>query len=145
MKFIWFKKEQDSKNWEQAMKLRIQVFCTEQEVDESLEIDEIDDTAWHLLGFENDDLIGVGRIFQREGNTYGLGRLAIDIKHRGKKLSAPLVQEMIKKIKELGGDEIIIHAQAYIQKMYANHGFALTTGEVFDEDGIDHIEMVYKY
>ncbi|AXK51052.1 GNAT family N-acetyltransferase [Spiroplasma alleghenense] len=144
MKYIWFKKNENSHAWEKAKELRIQVFCVEQEVDTSLEIDETDETAWHLLVEENDEVIGVGRIFVRKQKLYGLGRLAINIKHRGKGLSAPIIKEMIEKVKELNGEEILIHAQAYIQKMYEKNGFKVTTGEVFDEDGIDHIEMIYK-
>ncbi|AHI53676.1 acetyltransferase, GNAT family protein [Spiroplasma sabaudiense Ar-1343] len=144
MNYIWFKKNENKDYWEIAKKIRIEVFCVEQAVDEVFEIDEIDENAWHLIVESDNQFIGVGRVFQRSENQWGLGRLAISKDYRGQGLSEPIIKEMVDKITQLGGQEILIHAQAYIQKIYQNFGFSTTTGVVFKEDGIDHIEMKYQ-
>jgi ElaA protein len=39
---------------------------------------------------------------------------------------------------------IKIGAQYYLKKFYATFGF-VQTGEIYDEDGIDHIHMIFNY
>jgi len=53
-----------------------------------------------------------------------------------------LMKESIKKCYELFGEgSIKIGAQLYLKKFYESLGF-IQTGDVYDEDGIDHIEMM---
>ncbi len=44
---------------------------------------------------------------------------------------------------DIGEDAIRISAQAYLLKFYEGFGFK-TTSAVYLEDGIEHIEMLYK-
>jgi len=64
--------------------------------------------------------------------------------YRKKGLSLEMVKRAIDYIlDDIGEDAIRISAQAYLLKFYEGFGFEKTS-DVYLEDGIEHIEMLYK-
>jgi ElaA protein len=63
---------------------------------------------------------------------------------RGEGVGKLLMEESIRQLQNLWGNvPIKIGAQLYLKKFYESLGFE-QCGDVYDEDGIDHIPMVRK-
>ncbi len=131
----------------QALAIREIVFIEEQHVPESMERDEEDATAYHLMAFRAGHAIGTGRLVDLpappEGETgkWGrVGRMAVLQAERkggvGSKLLAALEAESRRR--EHHG--IMLHAQLTAMDFYKRHGYQ-PHGAVFDEAGMPHLEM----
>ena len=71
-----------------------------------------------------------------------IGRVVTSPEARGGGLGRALMLEGIRQTDELfPGTSIFLSAQTYLINFYQSLGF-VTDGEPFDEDGIEHIEMV---
>lgn len=125
----------------QAYALRKLVFVQEQQVPEEMELDEFDATALHGVAQIDGKVVGVLRLLV-EDNKGHLGRLAVSKELRGQGIGQQLVILTEAKAKELNLSEIYFHAQTHAMPFYEKLGYQ-TRGEVFDEAGIEHIEM-YK-
>jgi predicted GNAT family N-acyltransferase len=125
----------------QAYALRKLVFVQEQQVPEELELDEFDATALHGVAQMDGKVVGVLRLLVEDKKGH-LGRLAVSKALRGQGIGQQLVILTEAKAKELKLSEIYFHAQTHAMRFYEKLGYQ-TRGEVFDEAGIEHIEM-YK-
>lgn len=126
------------------MKLRQEVFIVEQNCP-YLDADGKDLFGHHLMGIdENNELHCYTRLLP-EGISYegfsSIGRVINSSAVRGKGYGKELMQQSIKKIKELHPSyPIKIGAQAYLKKFYESLGF-VDIGIPYMEDGIPHIIM----
>ena len=119
--------------------LRSEVFILEQDCVYQ-DIDNKDQKAMHLLGFDKDLLVAYSRLFKPGDyfDQYSFGRAVVKKSHRGLGLGDELVK---RSIKELGEQtEMKISAQYHLEKLYQNNGF-VSIGETYLEDGIPHIAM----
>ncbi|GAA6002638.1 hypothetical protein JCM10207_007605 [Rhodosporidiobolus poonsookiae] len=147
--------------YERALAIRIAVFCAEQkfsledEYDPPVEVDKV--TTDHLLmtcvhpdGTEED--AGVIRWWPKTPSTGKLGRLCVLQKFRGGGSGRNLVLALEDHLRQrkghagkaMQGQEsvtIIVHSQAYAEGFYAKLGYQVE-GEMFLEDGADHIKLV---
>ena len=127
-----------------ALQLRQQVFCVEQDC-AYLDLDDLDQGAVHILCWQGERLLAYQRCLA-PGACYlesALGRIVVSSQARGRQLGRALVQRGINhNLQRWSGQGIRINAQAYLQAFYLDLGF-VTAGDVFDEDGIPHIQMVY--
>ncbi len=128
--------------------LRQQIFVVEQNCPYS-DMDNLDQNAWHLSGYipdssENGELVTYARILA-PGVSYSepaIGRIVTAAKWRGHYFGVALMHQAIAKVGELFGQrDIRIGAQTYLTDWYARFGF-VPVGEPYDEDGIEHIQMV---
>jgi len=77
-------------------------------------------------------------------NEVSIGRVLVDSKHRGKGLAREMLLKAIDYIEEhLKEKEIRISAQEYLMDFYKSVGFIINS-DGYLEDGIPHIEMLYK-
>jgi len=108
------------------------------------EADGIDDRAWHLLGWQGDQLVAYARIVQ-PGAKFAepsIGRIITTSAGRGKGFGMALMNESIKRTQELyPGKNISLSAQLYLEKFYNKFGF-VRFSDIYDEDGIPHIDML---
>jgi ElaA protein len=127
------------------LRLRSEVFVVEQNC-VFLDQDDKDQQCYHLLVFADTELAAYSRLVPA-GLSYpevSIGRVITSPAYRGKGLGRVVMELAIKNCNELFGPvEIRIGAQTYAQQFYASLGF-LPEGDVYDEDGIEHIEMVRK-
>ena len=128
------------------MVLRQEVFVVEQNCP-YLDADGKDEASYHLLGYENGEIIAYTRLTPK-GITYpkhpSIGRVLTTKKARGKGLGNLLMEESIAYCEKIFGEEAIkISAQCYLLKFYNALGFE-TIGEEYLEDGIPHISMICK-
>ena len=124
------------------LNLRQKVFVLEQDCP-YIDADYSDQDAFHLLGYKDNDLIAYLRAFKPgikyEGSS--LGRIVTEINSRGLGVGKKIIKEGVKFLKkEYPDNEIIISAQHRLEDFYIDLGFT-SRGEVYLEDGIDHIQM----
>jgi len=127
------------------LRLRSEVFVVEQNC-VFLDQDNKDQQRHHLLLFSEDHLVGYSRLVPA-GLSYlemAIGRVVTAPSIRGKGMGKILMELSIQHCRSLFGPEHIrIGAQTYALAFYEGLGF-VAEGNVYDEDGIEHIEMVRK-
>lgn len=125
------------------LRLRNEVFVVEQNC-VFQDADNKDQQSFHLMGWKEDHLAAYSRIVPK-GVTFpynSIGRVLTSPLSRRGGFGRALMQKSIEVCEELFGcGTIKIGAQLYLKKFYENFGF-VQTGDVYDEDGIDHIHML---
>lgn len=125
------------------LRLRNEVFVVEQTCIFQ-DADNMDQHCYHLMGWVGNDLAAYTRLVPKgvAYNYISIGRVVTSPKYRGRAFGKALMLKSIAKCNELFGVETIkIGAQLYLKKFYESLGF-VQAGEVYDEDGIDHIHML---
>ncbi len=124
---------------------RINVFIVEQNCIYH-DCDGKDYKAWHLQAREGSRLAGYLRILP-PGVSYteaSIGRVLVAKDFRRRGLGRTLMNQAIDYIlTEMKEKKIRISGQAYLEKFYTGLGFQRVS-DVYLEDGIPHIEMLYK-
>lgn len=125
---------------QQALEIRQKVFVEEQGFQD--EFDDIDSTAIHFVLFDDSDIpIATCRVFKDViKNSYILGRLAVLKEYRGKNMGSFIVEKAEEYVKQLGGEQIKLHAQCRITDFYNKSGYT-AFGEVEDIESCPHIWM----
>ena len=124
------------------LNLRQKVFVLEQDCP-YIDADYSDQDAFHLLAYEDNNLIAYLRAFKPgikyEGSS--LGRIVTEINSRGLGIGKKITIEGVNFLKkEYPNNEIVISAQHRLKEFYIDLGFT-PRGEVYLEDDIDHIQM----
>jgi YbgC/YbaW family acyl-CoA thioester hydrolase len=124
--------------------LRTEVFVHEQEIPAELEWDDLDETAWHAVVVNKlGQAVATGRLLQPKPHVAQIGRMAVSKPLRGGHLGQMVVESFIEAARKRGDHEIILHAQCSAEGFYRRLGFK-SHGDIFDDAGIDHIEMTIK-
>ena len=127
-----------------AAALRHEVFVDEQDVPVELELDEFDTQALHAVVINKlGQGVATGRLLQVQTHVSKIGRMAVSKPLRGGNLGRKLVEAFIEVARQRGDHEVILHAQCSAEGFYRKLGFK-AHGDVFDDAGIDHIEMTLK-
>ena len=126
--------------------LRQEIFVVEQ-VCPYLDADGKDLKSWHVLGYQDNDLVAYTRILPR-GVSYkdavSIGRVATSQKVRRKGLGKELTKITLDWTEKLfPSQRIRISAQTYLIKFYQAFDFQVL-GEEYLEDDIPHIQMVIE-
>ena len=128
------------------MRLRSEVFVVEQNC-VFLDADNKDIYCHHLMLFDHKQLIAYARLVPPgiSYNEMSVGRVVTAKEARNKGAARQLMPLAVEYCRKIFGDgPIRIGAQYYLEKFYTEIGFT-ATGDVYDEDGIEHIEMImYK-
>jgi ElaA protein len=126
----------------QILRLRSEVFVVEQNC-VFLDADNIDIGCSHLMIAEK-ILLGTTRLVP-PGLTFAemsIGRVATHPSARGSGIGKMLMEKSLQYLyDQYGAAPVKIGAQLYLKKFYGSFGF-VQSGDVYDEDGIDHIEMI---
>jgi ElaA protein len=128
----------------EILALRSRVFVVEQQCI-FLDMDGLDKEAFHLAGYADGKLVASTRILAA-GIAYpgypSIGRVVTAPEARGKGYGYDLMKESLKRLYELYGEvPVKIGAQLYLKRFYETLGF-LQSGDMYLEDGIEHIPMV---
>ena len=125
------------------LRLRSEVFVVEQNC-AFLDADNKDQACYHLMGFTNNVLVAYTRIVPA-GVTFtqaSIGRVVTSPRIRRDGVGKQLMNQRIDETNNLFGKRSIkIGAQLYLKSFYESLGF-VQSGEIYDEDGIDHIHMI---
>jgi predicted GNAT family N-acyltransferase len=130
-----------------ALAVRYDVFVTEQNVPEDLELDEHDETADHFVAYDDELPVGAGRLVVEPpgfaaadpalGPVAHLGRLAVRPDARGTALGVALVRAIEDRAAERGLRVVALSAQTHALGFYERLGYA-AYGEEFDDAGLPH-------
>lgn len=126
------------------LRLRSDIFVVEQNC-VFLDLDNKDQKCFHIMGWDGNNLVASTRLVPL-GVSYpdyhSIGRVVNRSDYRGLGLGKELMDYSIEKCMQLFGDgPIKIGAQLYLKKFYESLGF-VQSSDIYDEDGIDHIEMI---
>ena len=125
------------------LRLRSEVFIVEQNC-VFLDMDDKDQYCYHLMGWHGEVLAGYSRIVPA-GISYeesSIGRIVTSPALRGHGIGRELILQSVHTLYTLYGKQRIrIGAQYYLLKFYESFGF-VQKGEIYLEDGIQHIEML---
>jgi ElaA protein len=127
----------------EILRLRAEVFIVEQNCPYQ-DVDNKDQKAVHVLGYNNNELIAYSRIFKP--NDYfdlaSIGRVVVAENQRKYKYGYQLMEESIKVVnKYFNETTIAVSAQKHLKKFYNNLGFK-QKGKGYLEDDIPHIYMI---
>jgi ElaA protein len=127
------------------LRLRSEVFVVEQNC-VFQDLDNNDQQCYHLMGWKDDLLFAYTRLVP-PGLTYteaSIGRVVTSPIGRGNGIGKTLIEKSIQEVFYLyGPGPIKIGAQLYLKKFYTSFGFE-QIGDIYDEDGIDHIKMIRR-
>lgn len=127
------------------LRLRSEVFVVEQSC-VFQDMDDRDQRCYHLMGWQNGLLAAYTRLVP-PGVSYeqpSIGRVVTSPATRGSGIGKQLMEKSINEtIKLFGKNPIKIGAQLYLKKFYESLGF-VQVGDIYDEDGIDHIKMIRR-
>jgi predicted GNAT family N-acyltransferase len=119
--------------------VRIAVFVIEQGIPRSEELDELDATATHAVGYDAGTAVAAGRLVLADG--YGkVGRMAVLCEQRGHGHGAAILEALEREAAVRGVPLIKLSAQLHAAGFYARAGYT-RVGDVYDEVGIPHVAM----
>lgn len=123
--------------------VRQEVFVLEQEC-LYLDADGKDRKSFHLMGFDDDNLVAYARIVE-PGVSYtevSMGRILTTKTTRGTGAGIELMEVGLREIEKIYGKvPVRISAQTYLLNFYQKFGFE-STGKEYLEDEIPHTEML---
>lgn len=123
-----------------AFALRLRVFVQEQGVPADEELDDLDETATHVIALLAGKAVGTGRVVCPDSGEARIGRMAVDKDYRRMGIGGHILRALEDEARRQGKTEAILHTQTYVKEFYATHGY-LEEGEVFLEVDIEHIQM----
>lgn len=137
MKIRWIRGEE---GFEDAYRVREAVFIIEQNIDEELEIDINDESAMHLVIYDDEIPVATGRVFE-DKDGFHIGRICVLKEYRSKNLGKLIMEMLVEKAVSDGAKEIHLSSQLYATAFYRKFGFR-EYGETYDDAGIEHISMI---
>jgi predicted GNAT family N-acyltransferase len=103
-----------------AQLVRRFVFIEEQQIPESLELDEAGDSqCWHAIARDGNEPVGTGRLFP-DGHV---GRMAVVKSHRSKGVGGLILNALIARAREQKIQFVRLGAQVSAEKFYLGHKF----------------------
>lgn len=127
---------------EPASSLRTDVFVQEQGISAHMVWDEADASALHALVCNKlGRPVATGRLLQHAPKVGRIGRMAVDRGLRGSRFGRDVLLGLVEAARARGDMEVVLHAQCSAEGFYTRLGFK-ARGTVFEEAGIQHIEMV---
>ncbi len=126
----------------EAGAIRGKVFIEEQKIPAEMEWDAADAGCVHAVAFNHFGVaLATGRLLEHVPGVAKIGRMAVLPSMRGSAIGRAVLDALMRAARERGDREALLHAQTSAAPFYARAGF-VARGEVFDEAGIPHVEMV---
>jgi predicted GNAT family N-acyltransferase len=124
-----------------ALALREQVFCGEQGVPPSEEVDRLDEQAMHVVALVPGEprVIGTLRLLSL-GEQVKLGRVAVAREWRRRGIATRMIDLALARARDGGARRARLASQLGATELYEHAGFAVES-EPFKEAGIDHVWM----
>ena len=107
------------------------------------EIDDLENSSYHLLYKYNNKVVGCARFYELEPNIYKIGRIAILKEYRNLKLGSKMMKCAFDYLKSINCHTLIVYSQVHAKGFYSKLGF-IEEGDIFYEENHPHIQMI-KY
>ena len=120
--------------------VRTQVFQMEQRIDPAVEVDGLDEMAFHLLAIQDSKVIGTTRVRVLNDRIAKIERVAVLPAYRKRGFGKKLMETAIGLVRDRQIPEVKLNAQVHARSFYEKLGFQQWSEE-FQEAGILHIEM----
>lgn len=130
-----------SDTYKDALKIRYDVFVSEQGVSIEDEIDELEDQTMHVIIYDEVIPVATARIYDLGNGTYKVQRVAVQKEVRKQGYGAIIMKEVENKITQLGGSKITLGAQNTAIPFYEKIDYTIESSEFMDA-GIPHHTMI---
>lgn len=128
----------------ESLIIRKKVFIEEQSVDESLEIDDLENQTTHLVGYREGIPCCTARLYLKDSSHLKVQRVAVLKDYRNKGIGKDLLEEIEKLAKHtFSADYLILDSQDHAIPFYEKSGYT-ASGEGFMDAGIPHHHMHKK-
>ena len=128
-------------DWRAVKALRVAVFVEEQGLPADEEFDAYDESADHAAAVDRaGEVVGTGRLYRDAEGAARIGRMAVRRGLRRRGIGGALLRWLEARAVERGAAEVVVHAQAYLERFYARRGYR-AGGPPFIEDGLRHVRM----
>jgi predicted GNAT family N-acyltransferase len=125
---------------EAARELRVRVFVGEQGVDESEELDDLDDDATQIVALDESGVIATCRLRYPQPDVCKLERMVVEARFRKLGVGSRLLAGAEEEARREGAGTMVLNAQRRAEQFYGENGYA-PEGETFMDAGIEHIRM----
>ncbi|MBM6618180.1 GNAT family N-acetyltransferase [Bacillus suaedaesalsae] len=126
--------------FEDALKVRREVFIEEQQVPEEEEIDQYEDICTHVVVYDDNKPVATGRLRDYEG-IGKLERICVLSSHRSHGLGKVVMDQLESIAEKQGFSKLKLNAQTHAEGFYAKLGYE-TVSDIFMDAGIPHVTMV---
>ncbi|WP_112180170.1 MULTISPECIES: GNAT family N-acetyltransferase [Paraliobacillus] len=129
----------NSEQLKDAYTVRQEVFVEEQGVPKELEHDDLDQAAYHFVGYIDDKPVAAGRL--RIMNDYGkFERICVLKSFRGKALGKDLMRAMESTLVNKSIYTAKLNAQTHAERFYQALGYR-TVSDIFLDANMPHVTM----
>ena len=122
--------------------IRQAVFVQEQKIPADMEWDAADASCVHAVAYNRLGVpLATGRLLEHVPGVAKIGRMAVMRSMRGARIGREVLEALMQAARARGDREVLLHAQLSAASFYMRAGFQ-QRGPVFEEAGIQHVEMV---
>jgi GNAT superfamily N-acetyltransferase len=114
---------QTPEEFEKYYRLRWKILRAPWNQPEGSEKDDFEKQSIHIIAFENDEVIGVGRVHFNSSSEAQLRYMAVDEQWQGKGIGKLILDELERRVVEQGANKIILHARDNAVKFYEMNGY----------------------
>lgn len=119
---------------ERALKIRRDVFASEQGIKAELNLDPYDDGAFHALAYLEDEIIGTARLVQETDSLGYIARVSVVKEYRSLGVGKKLIQALEEKAKTISIQKLVIFAHKHLEQYYRklDYQFICSAGIIND-------------
>jgi len=114
---------ESSREWEAYYQLRWEILRAPLNLDKGSEKDDLEDSAIHRAIFENEKIIGIGRLHFIDKDTAQIRYMAVLGESRRKGIGEMIVEEFAQISKQNKISKIILYARESVIEFYKKLGF----------------------
>ena len=114
-----------------TQKIRQKLFIDEQGISPDLEFDALDESAFHVLCYVGNMLVGTGRLVILDSNSAVLSRIALLPEYRGQGYGSLLVKHLEGLANQHGVRELALYPHKHLERFYNKLGFKRVSGTSF--------------
>ncbi|CAN5752544.1 GNAT family N-acetyltransferase [soil metagenome] len=129
-----------SGDMESVYAIRDEVFVIEQSLTSNARNDPDDQRSIHFLAERDSEPVGTGRLTMF-GDEAQIAWVAVRKAHRGEGIGWRIMEVMIERSEQEGGEYVILNAQTYALEFYERLGFN-PVGRIFTMANIPHQVMI---
>jgi len=108
------------------------------------EQDSEENSAYHLMSIENDQIIGVARLQFTQSHSAQLRYMAVDNTYQNKGTGRSMVEHMETYARQHAANELFLHARDNALIFYEKLGYEITEKSYLLFDSIQHYKMRKK-